>query len=99
MPIFAVNMVHFPESCPMFNSDVREKVKKTVIIKGEDIAKKHRIKILSAVASVLDHHIFCVIESDSQIELEEYLKEVGYAFWNSIEIKQVRFVEDVFKKL
>jgi len=99
MSIFAVNMVHFPESCPMFNNDVLEKVKKTVIIKGEDIAKKHKIKILSAVVSVLDHRIFCVIESDSQMELEEYLKEVGYAFWNSIEIKQVRFVEEVLKKL
>jgi hypothetical protein len=38
MPIYAVNMKHHPESCPMFNNDVREKVKK-IIIKREDIAK------------------------------------------------------------
>jgi hypothetical protein len=98
MTIFAVNMRHFPESCPMFNSDVREKVKKN-ITKGEDIAKKHRIKILSGVVSVLDHRIFCVIESNSQMEVEEYLKDIGYAFWNIIEIKQVRFLEDVLKNL
>jgi len=98
MPIFAVNMRHYPESCPMFNNDVHEKFKKTVI-KREDIAKKHKIKILSAVASVMDHRIFYVIESDSQMEVEEYLKEIGYAFWNNIEIKQVSFIEDVFKKL
>jgi len=98
MSIFAVNMVHFPESCPMFNNDIREKVKKTVI-KGEDIAKKHRIKILSAVVSVMDHRIFCVMESDSQTDVEKYLNEIGYAFWNSIEIKQVQFFEDILKKL
>ena len=98
MTIFAVNMRHFPESCPMFNSDVREKVKKT-ITKREDIAKKHRIKFLSAVVSVLDHRIFLVVESDSQMNVEEYLNEAGYAFWNSIEIKQVRFLEDVLKNL
>ena len=98
MTLFAVNMKHFPESCPMFNNDVREKVKKTVV-KGEEIAKKHRIKILSGVVSLLDHRIFYVIESSSQMELEEFLKDIGYAFWNSIEIKQVQFVEDVLKNL
>jgi hypothetical protein len=98
MSIFAVNMRHVPESCPLFNNTVREKVKKTVI-KGEDIAKKHGIQVLSGVVSLLDHRIFYVIESDSQMELEEYLKEIGYAFWNSIEIKQVRFVEDAIKNL
>ena len=81
MSIFAVNMKHVPESCPLFNNNVREKVKKTVI-KGEDIAKKHGIKVLSGVVSVLDHRIFYVIESDSQIKVEEYLKEIGYAFWH-----------------
>jgi hypothetical protein len=98
MSIFSVNMMHFPESCPMFNNDIREKVKKN-FIKKEDIAKKHRIKILSAVVSVLDHRIFYVMESESQMDVEEYLKDIGFAFWNSIEIKQVRFVEDVIKNL
>ena len=98
MSIFAVNMRHVPESCPLFNNDVRVKVKKTVI-KGEDIAKKHGITILSGVVSVLDHRIFYVIESDSQTEVEEYLKEISYASWNTIEIKQVQFIEDVIKKL
>ena len=82
----------------MSNNDVHEKFKKT-FIKREDIAKKHRTKILSAVASVMDHHIFYVIKSDSQMNVEEYLKEIGYVFWNTIEIKQVRFFEDVIKNL
>jgi len=98
MSIFAVNMRHVPESCPMFNTDVRGNVKKS-FVKGDDIAKKHGIKILSGVVSPLDHRIFYVLESDSQLDVEEYLKEIGYAFWNTIEIKQVRFVEDVINNL
>jgi hypothetical protein len=98
MSIYAVNMVHFPETCPTFNNDVKEKLKKTVV-KREDIAKKHRIRILSAVVSTGDHRLYFVIQSDSQTNLEDYLNEVGYAFWNSIEIKQVQNIEDVLRKL
>lgn len=98
MSIFAVNMKHGPESCPMFNNAVRTEVKKT-LNKGEDFAKKHGIKILSGVVSLLEHRIYYVMESDSQMELEEYLKEIGYASWNTIKIKQVHFIDDVLKNL
>lgn len=98
MTIFAVNMKHSPESCPMFNAMVRTEVKKTINKTG-DVAKKHAIKILSGVVSLLDHHIYFVMESDSQMELEEFLIETGYASWNTIKIKQVQNIENVLKKL
>jgi len=82
----------------MFNSTVRERTKK-IVMNGGDIAKKHKIKIVSGVVSILDHRIYFVIESESQSNVEEYLKEIDYASWNIIKIKQVRPVEEVLKQL
>jgi len=98
MSIFAVNMRHVPESCPMFNSTVRERTKK-IVMNGGDVAKKHKIKIVSGVVSMLDHRIYFVIESESQSNVEEYLREIDYASWNIITIKQVRPIEEVLKQL
>jgi hypothetical protein len=57
-----------------------------LIGKREEAAKKHAIKVLSAWASVLDHLIFYIIEAPSQPAVEDYFKEIGFAFWNNIEI-------------
>jgi len=91
-------MRHVPESCPMFNSTVRERAKK-IVMKGGDVAKKHKIKIVSGVVSMLDHRIYFVIESESQSNVEEYLREIDYASWNIIKIKQVQPIEEVLKQL
>lgn len=96
MPTFSVNMKHTVESCPSFNNEVKKKLKE-VIGKREEAAKKHGIKILSAWTSVLDHLIFCIVEAPSQVAVEDYFKEIGFAFWNNVEIRQVKLVEDVLK--
>jgi len=98
MPVFSVNMRHIPESCPMFNEEVRKKFKK-VVVKREEAAKKHDVKVLSAYTSILDHLIFYVVEAPSQLAVENYFMEIGFAFWNNVEIRQVRAVEDVVKKV
>jgi len=98
MSIFAVNMKHSPESCPLFNDEVMKKFKES-IVNREDIAKKNNLKVLSAYSSVLDHIVNYLVEAPSQQAVEDYFKEMGFAFWNYIEIKQVQFVEDILKRV
>jgi len=98
MPTFSVNMRHTVESCPLFNAEVKKKFKE-VVGKREEVAKKHGVKVLSAWTSVLDHLIFYIVEAPSQSAVEEYFKEIGFAFWNTVEIRQVRPVEDVVRSI
>jgi uncharacterized protein with GYD domain len=98
LPIFAVNMKHTPESCPMFNNDVKKKLKEA-IGKREEVREKLGIKAISNFTSTLSHQIFAIVEAPSQQALESYLVEVGFAFWNTVEILQVQPVEDVIKKM
>lgn len=98
MPTFSVNMKHTVESCPMFNAEVRKKFKEAAG-KREEAAKKHGIRILSAWTSVLEHLVFYIVEAPSQAVVEDYFKEIGFAFWNNIEIRLVSPVEDVIKSV
>ena len=99
MPTFAVNLEHTPESCPLFNAEVKKRFKE-MLRKREnawDRAKKRGIQVLSAWTSVLDHLVFYIVEASSQEAVEDYFKDIGFAFWNSIEIRQVRPVEEIIK--
>jgi hypothetical protein len=62
-----------------------------------DRAKKHGAQVLSSWASVLEHVIFYIVETSSQEAVEDYFKDIGFAFWNNIEIRQVRPLEDIIK--
>jgi len=48
---------------------------------------------------MLEHLIFYVVDGPSQSAVESYFREIGFAFWNEIEIRQIRFVEDVLRSL
>lgn len=98
MTIFAVNLSHTPESCPMFNKEVKEKFK-WVAAKRKEIAEKHEVKILSSYTSILDHLLFSIVEAPSQQSVENYFVETGVAFWNKVEIREVKPVEDMIKKI
>jgi hypothetical protein len=99
LPIFAVNMKHTPESCPMFNNDVKKKFKEA-IGNREEVKKKLGIKVISAYTSTLCHLIFIIVEAPSQQAVESFLIESGFAFWNNVEIlTQVQPVEDTIKKV
>jgi len=82
----------------MFNNDVRKRFKE-VVGKREEVARKHEVKVLSAYTSILDHLIFYVVEAPSQQAVENYFVEIGFAFWNSVEIRQARLVDDVIKRV
>jgi len=88
MPTFSVNMKHTVESCPMFNPDMRKKFKE-VVVRREEAAKKHGIKVLSAWTSTLDHLIFYIVEAPSQQAVENYFREIGFTFWNNVEIREI----------
>ncbi len=98
MPTFSVNMKHTVESCPLFNAELKAKFK-GVIGKREEVAKKHGVKVLSAWSPVLEHLIFYIVEAPSQTAVEDYFKEIGFAFWNNVEIRQVKLVEDVLRSI
>ena len=99
MPTFSVNMKHTAESCPLFNVEVKKRFKEMLGKREEawDRAKKHGVQVLSAWTSVLEHVIFYIVEASSQEAVENYFKDIGFAFWNTIEIRQVRSVEDIIK--
>jgi hypothetical protein len=97
-PVFSVNMTHTVESCPMFNAEVRKKFKE-VVGKREEALPKHGLKVLSAWTSTLDHLVFYVVEAPTQNAIEDYFKEIGFAFWNNVEIRQVKPVEDVVRSV
>jgi hypothetical protein len=99
VPTFSVNMKHTAESCPLFNAEVKKRFKETLGKREEawDRAKKHGVQVLSSWTSVLEHVIFYIVEASSQEAVEGYFKDIGFAFWNNIEIRQVRPVEDIIK--
>ena len=99
VPTFSVNMKHTAESCPLFNAEVKKRFKEMLGKREEawDRAKKHGVQVLSAWTSVLDHLIFYIVEASSQEAVEEYFKDIGFAFWNSIEIRQVKPADEIIK--
>jgi hypothetical protein len=101
VPTFAVNMKHTAESCPLFNAEVKKRFKETLGRREDawDRAKKHGVNVLSGWTSVLDHLVFYIVEASSQEAVEEYFKDIGFAFWNSIEIRQVKPAEDIIKAI
>ena len=101
VPTFAVNMKHTAESCPLFNAEVKKRFKETLGRREDawDRAKKHGVNVLSAWTSVLDHLVFYIVEASAQEAVEEYFKDIGFAFWNSIEIRQVKPAEDIIKAI
>lgn len=38
-----------------------------------------------------------VVEAPSQEAVEDYFKDIGFAFWNRIEIRQVKPAEEIIK--
>jgi len=98
VPVFCVNMKHTVESCPSFNETVKQKFK-GLIGKRQEVAKKYDVKILTAYTSTLDHLIFYIIEAPSQQAIENYFMDIGLAFWNDIEIRLVKPVDEVIKKV
>jgi len=99
VPTFAVNMKHTVESCPLFNAEVKKRFKETLGKREEawDRAKKHGVQVLSAWTSVLDHLVFYIVEAPSQEAVEAYFRDIGFAFWNSIEIRQVKPADEIIK--
>jgi hypothetical protein len=79
---FAVNMKHSAESCPLFNTGVKKRFKETLGKREEawDRAKNHGVNVLSAWASILEHVIFYIVEASSQEAVEDYFKDIGFAF-------------------
>jgi saccharopine dehydrogenase-like NADP-dependent oxidoreductase len=96
MPVFAINMTHPPESCPSFNEKVNKRFTKQ--FKNKDkIASNEKLTVLSACFSPLEHMIFYVVEAPSHQAVVNFLKNVGYASYNKVEIRQVRYGKTIEK--
>jgi hypothetical protein len=55
--------------------------------------------VLTAWTSILEHLVFYIVEASSQEAVEDYFKDIGFAFWNTIEIRQVKPVEEIIKAI
>jgi len=98
MPIYMVDMKHSVESCPVYNEDTKKKLRE-LSRRREENAVKHQINILSAVFSQLEHFIVYIVEAPNYKEVERYLRDVGFSFYNNIEIREVELMEDALKTL
>jgi len=65
MATFTLNIKHPPESCPMFDAEVRKRFKEATA-KREEGAAKHEIKVLSGCTSILEYPILFVVVTPSQ---------------------------------
>lgn len=98
MDMFMAHMTHSSEACYLFNDKRREELR-GVASNREEIAKKHEIKIISAVYPPLEHEIFYVMEAPSHKAVERYLKETGFASYNKIKISYVESMEEALNRL
>jgi hypothetical protein len=91
-------MKHSPDNCPLFNDNIKNRMKEG-FNRRADSMNRHKVKIMAAATSVLDHLTFYICESPSQQALENCIIETGHASWNDVEIWQVYLVEDAIKML
>jgi hypothetical protein len=98
MALFIAKMTHSAESCYLFNEETLKKLKE-LVNKREEVAKKHGINVITAVYPPLEHEILYIMEAPSHKAVERYLSEIGFAFYNKIEIRYVEPVENIFKAL
>lgn len=98
MSIYVIRLTHSVESCPLYNENVKKKLKELSSNK-EDLKVKYKIKIFSEVVNKLEHLITIVLEAPNYKAVESYLNDVGYAFYNKIEVREVEHVDKVIKTL
>jgi len=98
MEMFMAHMTHSAESCYLFNDKRRAELKGLASNKDE-MAKKHQIEIIAAVYPPLEHEIYYLVEAPSHKAVERYLKAIGLAAYNKIEIKYVESMEAALERL
>lgn len=97
MPMFAIDMVHSPEMCPMYNEKVKIKFKEQAE-RMKEIAANLDVKILISVNSPADHTILTVVDAPSLQAAENFIMELGMASFNTVTFRHVIPHEDVIKR-
>jgi len=98
MKMFMAHMTHSSEACYIFNDKRREELS-GLMSSRDEVAKKHEIKIISAVYPPLEHEIFYVIEAPTYKAVARYLREIGFASYNKIKIRYVENMEEALDRL
>jgi len=98
MALFIAKMTHSAESCYLFNEENKKKLKE-LANKREELAKQQDINVITAVYPPLEHEILYIMEAPSHKAVERYLKGIGFAFYNKIEIRYAEPVEKIFESL
>ncbi len=98
MPMFMAHMTHPAGACYLFNEENKKKLKE-LSSKKDEIAQKHEIKVISAVYPPLEHEIFYVMEAPSFKNVERYIKDMGFAFYNKVKIRHVKNMEESLTRL
>jgi len=99
MPIFLQISKHNPESCPMHN----EKAKKATVdlmMKMDELTKKHKIKIVGMWNSMPEHLVVVVVDAPNAEVLNKFGMEPEVMTWsgyNTTEIRQVITGEESLK--
>lgn len=97
MPMFAIDMVHSPEMCPMYNEKVKMKFKEQAG-RMKEMAANLDIKILINVSSPADHTILVVVDAPSLQAAENFIMEMGMVSFNTVTFRHVVPSEDVIKR-
>ncbi len=98
LPIYTVHMMHSVESCPVNNDDTKKKLRK-LSSKREEVALEHQINVITAVFSQLEHLLLYVVNAPNHKAVERFMRDIGFAFYNKIEIREVELMEDALKTL
>lgn len=58
---------------------------------------RHDISLFRVMGKIAIYRFHYVVEAPSQEAVEDYFKDIGFAFWNRIEIRQVKPAEEIIK--
>ena len=87
MALFGVYGSHTPETCPLNNREIAEKV---VAFAGSDLAgmaKKYKInQVLGQYHSGLEHTFLWIVDAEEAHLIEQFCIDTGVASFNTLKI-------------
>jgi len=97
--LFGVFAIHSPESCPLNNSDSKQKFI-AIDDKLHSSLSKHRIsKVVGFYLSVLEHEWIIILEAESAHDIETFCIDVGVSAFNTVKIVPLNNFDFIMKRI
>jgi hypothetical protein len=101
MALYGVYGSHTPETCPLNNREIAEKVVALASGDPAGMAKNYRIKrVLGQYHSALEHTFLWVVDADDPHLIERFCIDSGVASFNTLKIVPlITFAEGVVPRI